>query len=237
MTNGVAAGDKAKLLAGHWLFAGFDDRDLAGLARHARTERRKAREVIFRKGDPGNSLMAVLSGRVKIRTTYFDGKELVLGILGAGQVFGEIALLDGLSRTADAVTMEPTELLVLDRRDFLPFLARRPEVCIKLLTVLAERLRGTNQRVEDMQFLLQSPRLAKTLLRLGREYGTETTDGVVIDLRLSQREWGALVGMTREGLNRQISSWRDEGLIDIRDGLILIRDRRGLELRAEAPAE
>jgi CRP-like cAMP-binding protein len=129
--------------------------------------------------------------------------------------------------------MEPTELLVLDRRDFLPMIERHPEVCLRIINVLCERIRHTNEQLEDTLFLLQSARLAKTLVRLAREYGRKTSDGVKIDIKLSQRELGNLVGMRREGLNRQLSLWRDEGLIAIERGIISVRDVTRLEQAAD----
>jgi CRP-like cAMP-binding protein len=98
---------------------------------------------------------------------------------------------------------------------------------------LCERIRHTNEQLEDTLFLLQSARLAKTLVRLAREYGRKTSDGVKIDIKLSQRELGNLVGMRREGLNRQLSLWRDEGLIAIERGIISVRDVTRLEQAAD----
>lgn len=223
------AADRLALLSNHWLLGHLDGAEIERLGRHARIQRHRAHEVIFRKGDAGQGMMAVLSGRVKIGATSGKDKEVVLAIIGPGEVFGEIALLDGKPRTADATAMEPTELLVLDRRDFMPCLEHHPEVCLRIINVLCDRLRRTNEQLEDTLFLVRSARLAKTLLRLAREYGMRTPDGVRIDIKLSQRELGYLVGMRRESLNRQLGHWRDQGLIAIEGGRISIRDPARLE--------
>lgn len=225
--------DKLSLLAKHWLLSHLTPSELELLGRHVRIQHHKANEVIFHKGDAGLGMMAVVSGRIKISSAAGRDKEVVLNIIDPGEVFGEIALLDGKPRTADATAMEPTELLVLDRRDFLPMIERHPQVCLRIINVLCERIRHTNEQLEDTLFLLQSTRLAKTLVRLAREYGRKTADGVTIDIKLSQRELGNLVGMRREGLNRQLSLWRDEGLIAIEDGRISVRNVVKLEQAAD----
>ena len=228
MAAGVES-QKLAFLSRHWLFERLSRPEIDRLGAHVRIQRHRANEVIFRKGDPGHGMMAVLAGRVKISSTSPDGKEAVLNIIDAGQVFGEIALLDGKPRTADATAMGATQLLVLDRRDFLPFLERHPEVYLRIIGVLCDRLRRTSEQVEDSLFLLQSVRLAKTLARLAREYGVETDRGLRIDLKLSQRELGTLVGMRREGLNRQLRQWREQGLIANEGGHLLVRDLDRLE--------
>ena len=122
-----------------------------------------ADEVVFEKGDAGDSLYSIVEGRIGITTTSEDGKEIVLNILDAGDVFGEIALLDGKERTAGAVAMSPAILLRVDRTQFLPFLERHPQLCIAMMTVLCERLRWTSNIIEDTIFLDIPHRLAKRL--------------------------------------------------------------------------
>ncbi len=214
--------EKLQVLASLWLLESFDDQELERIGRHVRVQRSAANEIIFRKGDPGLGMMAVLNGRIKIRVMSPNDREMVLNIIDEGQVFGEIALLDGKARTADAVAMIPSELLVLDRRDFIPFLGRHPETCMKLIEVLCQRLRQTSEQLEDAIFLLQSARLGKTLLRLAGTYGQQTDQGIKIDLKLSQREFGTLIGVRREAMNRQLAEWRESGRISMDSGYITI---------------
>jgi CRP-like cAMP-binding protein len=229
LTTERPASDKLDILTGHWLFERFDREAVARIERHVRVQRCKTNEVVFRKGDAGLGMMAVLRGRIKIRVSSASDREMVLNIIDEGQVFGEIALLDGMERTADAVAMMPSELLVLDRRDFLPVLERHPEACMRLIRVLCQRLRQTSEQLEDAVFLLQSARLGKTMLRLAEKYGEGDGDGIRIDLKLSQREFGNLVGMRREAMNRQLSEWREAGLITVEGGFVTIPDPRHFE--------
>ena len=119
--------DKRTLLAQMPLFSQFSAEELNRLVSFMRVERYPARRVLVRKGDPGTSMMVVLEGRVQICTRSEEGREFVVNIINPGEVFGEIALLDGSDRTADAITMDPCEVMILERRDFMPFLRDHPE--------------------------------------------------------------------------------------------------------------
>ena len=212
------------LVAQNPLLKEFAPRELEGLIAHARFQRYPAHQVIFQRGDPGTSMMSVVTGRVKISAYSADGREVIFNIIEPGHVFGEIALLDGKERTADATAMEPSELLVIDRRDFMPFLARHPEIAVKLVDVLCERLRRTSEQVEYTLILDRPGRLARLLVRLAADYGHPTPAGTRIDLKLSQTDLGNMVGMTRESMNKQLSEWREEGLIQLDERLITICD-------------
>ncbi len=225
--------DKRTLLAGNMLFLQLGGAELDRLVAYARVVRVGANQMIFHKGDPGTGMMAVLSGRVKISTMSVDGKEAVLNFIDQGEVFGEIALLDGKERTADATAMEDTELLVLDRRDFIPFLEAHPGFAVRLIELLCARLRKTSELVEDSFFLTLPARLGKRLLQLADSYGRKAEDGVRIELKLSQRELGSLIGLARENINRQLRAWQKEGLVDLTGGYITIKDEDALNAIAE----
>ena len=189
----------------------------------------RRRTVLFRKGDPGTNMMVVLRGRVKVCTHSEDGKELVLNLFSPGDVFGEIALLDGADRTADAVTIDDCDLLVLERRDFLPFLRSHPDACLKLMAVLCQKLRQTSELLEEALFLEGPSRLAKRLVHLAEAFGRPVSDGVQINLQLSQQQLGNMVGMSRESMNKHLRQWREEDLIRIRDGYYVITDLEALQ--------
>ena len=220
--------DKQAVLAGHLMFGQLSADERDRLVTYMRVARHPRRTVLFRKGDPGTNMMVVLRGRVKICTHSEDGKELVLNLVNPGEVFGEIALLDGSDRTADAVTLEECELLVLERRDFVPFLGRHPEACMKLFRVLCERIRRTSELLEEALFLEGPSRLAKRLVRLAEVFGKPVARGIRIDLRLSQQQLGSMVGMSRESMNKLLGQWRRDNLIEFDDGYITIRDLDGL---------
>lgn len=185
--------------------------------------------VFFRKGDAGDVMFAIASGMVRISAASEDGKEVVLGILGEGDLFGEISLLDGKARAADAIAMTDCNVLVLKRQDFLDHVAANPDFALGLMQSLARRLRTTDSQIEDAAFLSLPGRVAKRLLHLARDYGSATAAGIRIQIKLSQQELANLVGVSRESVNRILVGWMTDGLLD-RDGrYFLIRDLPGLE--------
>lgn len=216
--------DKRALLADHPLFGQLVPEELERLVAYMRLVRHPARTVLFRKGDPGTHMVVVVRGRIKVCTHSEDGKELVLNLINPGEVVGEIALLDGSDRTADAVTLTDSDLLILERRDFIPFLQRHPDSCMRLFAVLCERLRKTSELLEEALFLEGSSRLAKRLVHLAEVFGKPVSGGVKIDISLSQQQLGNMVGMSRESMNKQLKQWRREGLIRIEDGHYVLTD-------------
>ncbi|MBT3358992.1 MAG: Crp/Fnr family transcriptional regulator [Rhodospirillales bacterium] len=222
------------ILGEHFLLKHLPEADLVRLGKFAKTRRFGPKEPVFMKGDPASGMMAVLAGRVRISSFSSEGREVVLNVIGPGEVFGEIALIDGGERTANAVAMESTELMVLERRDFLPFLERNPELCIKLLMVMCHRLRRTSEQLEDFSFLDLRTRLAKRLLDLANDHGVEEDGGVRISLNLSQRILGAMMGTSREAVNKQLRAWEEEGLIRLKRGSVTLLDPEQLELIVEA---
>ncbi len=199
---------------------------------YAHARRYAAGETIFLKGSPGQGMMAVVSGEVRISAPSADGKEIILATIHSGEVFGELALLDGKERTADAVALSPCEIVTLDRRDILPLLRQQPELCLKLLEVVCERLRRTDALVEEILFFNIPKRLAKALLRAaGRRISPSKT--AQLHVRLSQRDLGAMIGGTRESVNRCLADWQRQGVIRIDDGVIVIADPAALEELAQ----
>jgi CRP-like cAMP-binding protein len=138
-----------------------------------------------------------------------------------GDFFGEIALLDGKERTADATAMTDSELLVVPRRSLLALLERRPDAAIGLMHVLCERLRRTNEQVEDLAFLDLEARIAKVLVRLAEENGGARKP---VGVKISQRALGELVGGSRESVNKHLQDWKRSGIIAIEKGSIMIQD-------------
>jgi CRP-like cAMP-binding protein len=228
--------DKERVLAGHFLLQHLEPDELKRLAATTTLANHPAMGTIFQKGDPGSSMMAVIRGRVKICSRSVDGKELVLNILGPGGLFGEIALLDGEPRTADAVALEETDLLILDRARFIPVLAAHPDMALRLLGVLCKRLRQTNESLEDTLFLQAPSRLARALLRLVPTFGKSVEDGMLLDIKLSQQQLAGLVGISRESVNKQLNEWQRDGLIALTKSIITLRDRAALEEIASAEA-
>ena len=220
---------KIEILSAVGLFQGLSEQELASVATLTTTRELASRNELFHKGDQGSQVYVVCSGRLKILTTSRVGTCVVFNTVGPGEVIGELALISGTPRSATVIAVEPCVLLVIERRDFLAFLRSRPEAAIRLLVILADRLRGVNEMVEDTLFLNVSPRLAKKLMSYAERYGERTSTGIRIDLKLSQEEWGDLVGTTRESINKQLRNWASEGMLSLDRGYVVIHQSEGLE--------
>jgi CRP-like cAMP-binding protein len=190
-------------------------------------------EVIFLKGDPGTAFYVIASGRVKIALTSPDGKELILRRQNVGEFFGELALLDDEPRSADAIAMEPSTLLVLQRDTFRHFLAEHPAVATNLLGTVSHWLRRNADQIQDATFLDVPARLARVLLELASEPGSseEPRPGAVIPDRMKQGELAALVGATRESINKWLGSFERQGLISYDKGHITLLRPAALKQR------
>jgi CRP-like cAMP-binding protein len=185
-------------------------------------------------GAAGESMMAVLSGNVRISVPSPDGKEIVLAILQPGEVFGEIALLDGRERTADATAAVACNLAVLERRDVFAFLDRHPKIWRKLAEVLCSRLRSSDQHLAELALLQVPMRLARALLRFAAHEVERTTGRPVIQVHLSQRELGNICGASRESINKCLGTWQRRGIIRLDDGSIVVANRTALEELAQS---
>ena len=216
------------------LFGQLEADEREHLLELAKTETFSAGRVIFSKGSPGECLYAILEGRVGINTLSSDGREIFLNILEPGDVFGEIALLDGRERTAGAVAMTGTNLLRIDRSDFIEFLEKRPKLCIRVMGLLCQRLRWTSDIIEDTIFLNIPKRLAKRLLTLTRDHGSPADEGIKLDVKLSQEELGNMLGATRESTNKSLRILQERGVISYdRGGHIVINDIKSLKTLIE----
>jgi len=214
--------DLAALRQNSVLFSALSDEDAWELIGLSRQESVSARQTLFQEGQAGDSLHIVLEGRLKVSLLSEEGKEAILSILGAGEVFGEMSLFDGEPRSATVTAMEPCRFLVLRRQSVLPFLEKRVPVMLELIAEMSRRLRATNTLVGNLSFLNLSARLARILLNLIQQYGKVTAQGIVIGLKLSQEELGHLVGVSRESVNRQVRHWVEAGLIDYDRGTLVV---------------
>lgn len=207
--------DRLSLLRNHPLFQDLPPAVIEHLGSYMKTRRVSRGAGIFAKGDPGTGLMGVLSGDVKISVASSEGKDIVLNIFHEGEIFGEIALLDGRPRTADATAMSDCELVVIERRDFVPFLSSHPDVMLKFIEILCARLRRTSEQVQDVTFLNLPTRLAKALLELtSGEAGSPPGRKVAI----TQRELSQIIGRSRESTNKQLRAWSKRGWIRLERG-------------------
>jgi len=212
--------EKLQVLKSNALFQKFSPEALAQLAKYVTTRRYKRDTVIFSRGDPGPCLFIVASGTVKIGVQSSDSKDAVFNMIGASGLFGEIALLDGQPRTADAIALTDCQLLVLERRDFLPLIESDSRIALQIIEILCERIRRTSEQVEDVIFLSLQRRLAKALLRLADASKSTSARKITI----TQREIGQIIGMSRESTNKQLRSWQSRKWLKIERGGITVLD-------------
>ena len=213
------------------LFHGLDAAGRHDLAKHARRQPVAAGAAIFDVGAPGTSMMAVLHGGVRISLPSARGKEIILADLGAGDVFGEIALLDGQPRSASARARVASTLLVLERRDVHALLRKRPEFCLSLIEVLCARLRRSDERMADLAFFDLPARLARTLLKRKTEAVSAGRESP-----LSQSDIAKMIGASREPVNRCLRDWERRGLVSLDGGRIAMIDIDAISALAGAVA-
>ena len=211
--------DKLSLLRNHSLFRDLPAAVIEHLGSYMKTRRVQRGATIFSKGDPGTGLLGVVSGAVKVSVASAEGKDIVLNIFHEGEIFGEIALLDGRPRTADATAMADCELIIIERRDFVPFLQDHPDVTLKFIEILCSRLRHTSEQVQDVTFLNLPTRLAKTLLQLTTANEASAPKGKVT---ITQREISQIIGRSRESTNKQMRAWAKRGWIRLERGGVTV---------------
>jgi CRP/FNR family transcriptional regulator, cyclic AMP receptor protein len=211
------------------LFEQLSEPELAIVSQRVRQRRYKEGDTIFHRNDPGVALYMIVSGKVKIHNETHDGTDCIIAILSEGEFFGELAVIDGNERSADASTMEPTELVMLTKDDLHDILQRYPKISLTLLSTLAGRLRRTTEAFLAYSTLDVNGRLALQLLRLSEQHGVMTRDGVRIDLHLTQTDLGALVGASRESVNKVMGFFRRQGYLAMDDkGYIMVKDQAAL---------
>jgi CRP/FNR family transcriptional regulator, cyclic AMP receptor protein len=227
--------EKRQIFERHFLLGKLSGEEIDTLLHYARVEHYPAGREIFSKGSAGASMMAVLRGTLKMSSVSPEGKEVVFNLMNPGDCFGEIALLDGEVRSTDAVAMSDCELLVLQRRDFMPILEKRADICLILLKVLCQRLRQTTEQVEDVLFRHLESRVAKALLHLADSATLHMVASSSVELHVSQRELGHIASGSRESVNKILQSWHKAGWIELGKGTIVIRDLAAIRRLAALP--
>ncbi len=210
----------AVLLRMSSLFGDLDPLVIDGLAKLCSTRMLATGETLFRKGDAGDAVYGIRRGQIGIEISTKAGSRVTLNTLGSGDVFGEIAMLDGRNRTADAVAMEKTELFALRREQVLAYIESEPRVALKFIELLCKRLRYVSGRMEEVVTLKLGARLARQLLILAEDFGSEIV--------ISQEQLATHVGAARETVNRQLQLWHKQGTLEIRRGAIAIKNAAAL---------
>jgi CRP-like cAMP-binding protein len=191
-------------------------------------------EIIFRQGDDGDALYGVASGRVRIGASGADGREVFRNIMEPGETFGEIAVMDGLPRTANATALDAATLIVIQRTDFLRLMEREPQLPIHLLGLICERLRWMSELMDEAAFLSGPARLAKRLLSLASLHGRPADGGT--ELRISQADLAQFLGISRQIVNQHLQEWRKQGWVDLARSRIIVRDPAGLQSVVDRPS-
>lgn len=185
----------------------------------------KPDEVLFLKGGQADALYAIRRGEIRIESGTAEGERMSFNLLGVGDVFGEIGLLDGKGRSADARAVKTVELFQLQRRDFFDLLEREPTLAIKIIELLCERVRTLSNRIEETMLLPLPARIARRLAALATDFGAE--------IEATQEDVAVHVGAARETVSRQLQQWRVDGTLALGRGKIKILDARKLRRHAQ----
>jgi CRP/FNR family transcriptional regulator, cyclic AMP receptor protein len=218
----------ADFLATVPLFSGLDRQDLLQFAELTREKTYPRGSVILFEHDPGDSLFVVRSGRVKVVLIGEDGREVILGMLGVGAHFGELALIDDRPRSAHVIAMEDSGLLVLRREDFRARVESSPSVAWSLLTELSRRLRRADDKIGGLVLLDVPGRIARLLVDLSDESGSPT-----VEKSLTHQTIAQMIGASRETVSRAMKEFQDAGSIRVERRRITLVDRPALERRAQ----
>ena len=228
--------DRAEVLGRlgqHAILRPLDRPALEGLLAYAQVKPLRARGRLFAAGDAGSALYLVLSGWVKLTRAGPNGRDIVLDLAGPGSLFGELAVLCGLPRAADAVALSTTRVLAIDGRAVIAALRAHQDALLAIVRLLGERLARTTAQMEDTLFLPAEPRLARALLRLAALDPRPAKNGLVIDLGLSQSDLGELTGLARESINKLLATWRDQRWISLADRTLTLIDLPALRSLAD----
>ena len=222
--------DRISLLKRIPIFAGLDEEALQALAYRSRQQKLKAQHTLFLRGEPGYTLYLIISGYVNIQTDTESGKTVHLALRGPGEHFGELSLLDGEPRMADAVTAEPCELLMLDRVEFVRCIEEKPRIGINIMACLAERLREAAGQMESHQGLDVLGRISEELLELLKLHGVDhPKGGKLIDTKVTHQALATRIGSTRETVSRALARLRSSRIIRNEGREIVVLDTKKLE--------
>jgi len=228
-THRGALDEARRLLGNCGLFRGLKIDERSAIINRARIRNVVAGERVFSIGAPGDYMAAVLTGTIRITVPSPHGRELLLAIFEAGELFGEMALLDGKERSADATANTSSILAILDRHEVLSFLERHPEVWPRIVEILCDRIRHTDIQLAEVALLRLPARLAKAILRIASNDPNPGIDQTHFRVQLTQQDVANLVGATRESVNKCLATWQRQRLVHIDGGHITVTDRPRLE--------
>lgn len=205
------------------LFSELTGRELDLLASSGSRRKFPAKNLVFQEGDPGEALLIILSGKVKVLLSGKDGQEFILAILGPGSFFGEMAILESAARSASVMTVEPCEFLFLRQKDLTDLLTQHPAMALKILKNLSQRLRKTNEHIRSLVMFDIYGRVARCLVNLAEAQGGRVNGQVVITNRPSFQELAKMIGCSRETLSRTVKILKEKGCLTVTRNAIYIK--------------
>ena len=220
-------------LKSNTFFGALSDAALDALIRKGHIKKFSRGDTIFRRGDPGDFLVVIVSGQIEISNITADAKEVVLNFLDSGDINGEVAVLDGNARSANVTALEDLEVFLIYGRDLMPVLLAHPQAMLEIMQILCQRLRATSAIIEDGTLAMRG-RTAKGLLRLAHQHGRTSKDGIRIHPILSQDDLGKYLDISRENVSRQLGHLKDANVIRIEGSQVVITNETGLAAIAES---
>ena len=213
-----------KLLQNLPLFGELEESEQIEIWSHVITRSYKKSNIILFEEDPGDSLFIIKEGKVKITRLSEEGKEVILSILGEGEFFGEMSLLDGESRSANVIALSDCDVFILKRDKFLSILKSTPQIAITLLEELAHRIRMSDQQIEYLSLADAESKVAIIILRIAEETGTFKMGVVTIEDLPMQQDMANMSGTSRETISRMLSDFTDKGYIERKGKKLVILD-------------
>jgi CRP-like cAMP-binding protein len=206
------------------LFSTTPEETLSWLSRQAVTRSYEPNQAIVYQNEPGNAFYIILAGRVKVVLRGEEGKEVILTTLGRGEFFGEMAVVDGLPRSASVIAIEPTKLLIITREVFLTLIQRTPELALSFIRELSRRLRLADAKIESLALLDVYGRVARVLREIGEKEGRKEGNEIIIEKRPTQTEIAAMAGTSRETVSRILSDFIRSGYISIEGKKLILHE-------------
>ena len=210
------------------LFQDLDDEELEELSQYIKVEKYPKKTTIFHEGAAAEYFYMIKNGRVKIIKFSNEGKELILEIISKGEIFGAIAVLKGFPYPASAVAMEDTEVVKISKPSLMKIVDRFPAIMYKLAMDIGERMRGSQEMLKNIALERVESRIASLLLKLASKMGQKTSEGIMIDMRLTKQDIADMVGTTVETSIRTMSKFKNKGLIKEKKGRIIVIDKETL---------
>ena len=211
------------------VFGALDEEARAELARYLKPARHKKEAVIVSREEPGTALFLLVAGKVKVVLYGPSGREVILSMLKDGDFFGEMSLLDGQPRSASVVAIADSEVLILDRGDFVRFVENRPSVGLSMLAEMSRRLREADAKIGSLALLDVYGRVARALLDLAKKEGEETEQGVVVKDRPTHQQLAGMVGTSRETVSRVMSELQKQGYLRTHGKRLILTGQAALE--------